>query len=110
MKKVFTIVLVVVALLVIALAAVEYHAGSFPGEIDRLQSRGKTMVQQLESFRAERGVYPSSLDEAGVVKTSTRFGNWEYQSFTNGFRLTLGDYSHAFILGYDSSNGWWRDT
>ena len=110
MKKVITIAVAVVALLIVALAAVEYRTGTFPGEIDRLQSRGKAMVLQVEAFRARRGMYPASLAEAGVVKTSTRFGEWEYQSSSNGFALSVGDYSHAFILGYNSTTGWWRDT
>lgn len=109
MKKWILISLLVVGAIICGVVAVEYQTGTLPGELGRLERKGKRMEAQIEEFKLSHGQYPSSLGQAGIFNTKTRFGDWRYEASTNRFTLTVGDYSHGFVFGYSSWAGWWCD-
>ena len=109
MKKWILITLLVLGAIIFGLVALEYRTGTLPGELSRLETKGKSMVAQIEKFKRSDGRYPTSLAQAGILDTKTRFGQWKYDASTNGFFLSIGDYSHCFVLGYSDKEGWWRD-
>ncbi len=96
-----------IGVLIAAAVALEFFTDTLPGEIPSQQRKGQDMVNTIVDFHQANQRYPTDLNEAGVVSTWTRFGHWKYSDHTNSFILTLGDYSHCFVLEYESTRNYW---
>ena len=109
MKKLISIFLIALGCLLFGGLVIEYKTGTLPGELKRIEGKGKSMVIKIEEFKRNHGQYPFSFAQAGILDTKTRFGDWQYEGNTNRFQLTVGNYSHGFVFGYSSWAGWWWD-
>lgn len=81
---------------------------------ERLEAQGDLIVEQIENYRTENGVYPDDLSSAAIAVPDAPYGGWRYHLFEGGevFQLSIGDYGrHMFTLYWIShSDSWSRDT
>ena len=80
---------------------------------DRMCDIGEPITEQLREYHKKHGVYPPSLDDAGIEALSTFFGPWEYQLRDDGAscELSNGDYGrYLFIVSWTPGHGWNVDT
>lgn len=78
--------------------------------MDDLEAQGTEIVGSVEASMKPTGLYPSTLEEAGIRIPWSRYA-WEY-STSNGrrkFRLSVGKYGRdGFRMSFDSDSGRWR--
>lgn len=77
-----------------------------------LQELGQRAVDALEAYRRTHGVFPPSLEAAGIEPVSTPAGTFEYRVVQDGKRASiyLGDYSQRrFRARWSSEIGWFLD-
>jgi hypothetical protein len=77
-----------------------------------LQQLGQPLVDALDAYRRSHGVYPPSLEAAGVAPVNTPAGAFEYQVAQGGKRASIyiGDYAQRrFRARWSSEIGWFLD-
>ncbi len=83
-------------------------------EFAQLESQGDLIVERIESYRTENGVYPDDMSSAGIAVPDAPFSGWHYHLYEGGevFNLSIGDYGrHMFTLFWSSNSSTWsRDT
>jgi hypothetical protein len=85
-----------------------YPRPEFPG----LEAQGDTLIPAIERYHSEHGVYPQTLEAAGVSTPKTRWGHWQYATLPDGtYQLSVGKYDrHGFTLYKLPGKDWYRDT
>jgi hypothetical protein len=79
----------------------------------RLMTQGDLIIESVEAYRLENGVYPASLSDVdlpdGVDIIHRMYGPWVYELVDNGawFYLRLGDYSYLFEMKRSSMEAEW---
>ena len=86
MKPVLKGTLVTLTALFLGAVALEFFTGTLPGEIQDQRHRGSRMVSKINAFHQAHHRYPDDLSEAGVNRTWSRFGHWQYHPKTNNYR------------------------
>lgn len=100
-KTLSVTILVILALAGTGFLLFQYEMGFFPGEKERLKASGKSMADKIEHFKRVNERYPSSLEEAGITNTATRFGCWTYWlGKTNWYNIALNSADHGYNLTY----------
>jgi hypothetical protein len=86
---------------------------SRPPDFPALEAQGTPLVAAIEKYRDSHGVYPPTLEAAGLTPPQTRFRPWRYDLRPDGsFQIAIGDYGRdGFVLFWTSQNkSWYRDT
>jgi hypothetical protein len=93
-----------------------YNTGAHrAAERARVDEMRRWIAPALEQYRTERGVYPPTLEAAGVATPMTRYGPLYYYSTGSGsdawYLLSFGDIQrHRFSADWDSRTKKWTTT
>jgi hypothetical protein len=88
------------------------YQSSSPADRATLQKLGQRLVDALETYHRLHGVYPPSLEAAGVGPVNTPAGTFEYRVAQEGKRASIyiGDYAERrFRARWSSEIGWFLD-
>jgi len=99
-----------VAALVVPAAALFLLRTSSVLDLRGLEAEGDRVVAAIERYKKEDGVYPTSLEAAGINAPKSRWGDWQYFRRSDGtYVLFMGDYAeHHFTLYWTPRSGWIR--
>ena len=100
-----------VLLIIIAIGLmflIDYDTPFLRSDIPNLQEQGKTIIEQIEEFKATEGKYPDSISDINMPAHSFRFGEWSYRPTSNAYCIGIGNYSkNSFDLSYTPDGGWY---
>ena len=107
-KRSITAIALLVLVAIGLSAILVLHTPILPSDIPDLKNQGKTIIEQIEGYKATEGKYPDSISAINMPARSYRFGEWFYRTTSNAYCIGIGDYSkNSFNLSYTPDGGWY---
>jgi hypothetical protein len=85
-----------------------FNYGDIP-ELKRLAVQAMPLIDQLERYRNDHGSYPTSLEEAGFLSPTTKYGSFLYSVSAEPPRCSLTIYISTFreVFSWESCTREW---